>query len=153
MYKAMRCWVFVAIASIWFSSSLALAEGKAIGHSDKPHGWQKEGWKGDPPSGIKNNDGWIPPGQSKQKQAKWKDGRPPGWSHGEKKGWGDAQMPPGLAKSTPPGWEKWNHKKKKEWIKELEKAEGKIESKKNNPTKERKREASLGKKLFLNQGD
>lgn len=36
-----------------------------------------------------------------------REGMPPGWCHGKKTGWGGAKYPP--------GWSKWNDKKKAKW--------------------------------------
>ena len=141
MYKGMRFGAFVfIIASVLLGSSVAPAQGKGKGHSEKPPGWEmgeKKGWTSDVPPGIEKKGGWMPPGLSKDEQAEWKDGRPPGWSRGEKEGWEGAdmppglakrsgQLPPGLAKSTPPGWKKWNNAKKKQWEKELGEAREKV---------------------------
>lgn len=112
MRRVVRWCSFVTIASILIAGSLALAEGKAKGRGDKPHGWEKgekKGWEGDVPPGIEKKGGWLPPGLSKEEQSEWKNGRPPGWSHGEKEGWKGADMPPGLARKggdKKKGWEK-----------------------------------------------
>lgn len=143
MCRAMRCWVFLAIASVLLAGSLALASGKAKGRGQKSPGWEKgekKGWKGNVPPGIEKKGGWVPPGLSKKQQAEWEDGRPPGWSRGEKEGWKGADMPPGLAKKgdqlppglakiVPPGWEKWNSEKKKRWEKKRTEAREKVRSK------------------------
>jgi hypothetical protein len=46
----------------------------------------------------KDHEKWTPPGLSREEQAEWKNGRPPGWSHGQKKGWRGKSCPPGQAK-------------------------------------------------------
>lgn len=137
----LRAWIVVLITvSMVLACTVVVAQGKGKGRSDEPLGWQKgekKGWKGGVPPGIEKKGGWMPPGLSKQKQAEWKNGRPPGWSRGEKEGWKGADMPPGLAKkggklpsglakNTPPGFEKWNDKKKKGWEKKLGKEKAKV---------------------------
>ena len=70
--------------------------------------------------GLEQKDSLIPLVLSKEEQAKWNHGKPPGWDHGEKKGWKDVNVPPslakkwkkfppGLAKKTPKGWEKLDY--------------------------------------------
>ena len=60
MYKGIRCWVFIVIASLFFMGSLEFAEGKSTGKGDRPHGWdkgEKKGWHSDEPPGLgKEND-------------------------------------------------------------------------------------------------
>jgi len=101
MYKAIRCWVFVVIASILLTGSLTMAEDKTKGGGDKLPGWEKrekKGWEGDVPPGIEKKGDWLPPGLSKGEQSGKKKSRPPGWSHGKKEGWKGADMLPGLQK-------------------------------------------------------
>lgn len=131
MRRAMRWCSFVIVAFILLAGSSALAEGKGKGSGDKSHGWgkgEKKGWENNVPPGIEKKGDWMPPGLSKEEQAEWKNGRPPGWSHGEKEGWKGADMPPGLAKGTPHGWKKWNNERKQRWERELVEAKEKARS-------------------------
>ncbi len=131
MYKAMRCWVFVAIASLFLAGSLALAQGKGKGRGGNPPGWEKgekKGWQSDVPPGIEKKGGSMPPGLSEKEGREGKQGRPSGWSRGEKEGWGDSDIPPGLAeeKASKEGDEGEEARGKKKRKKEKEKG------KKNN---------------------
>ncbi len=128
MCGAVRWCSLAAVAFMLLAHPLALAEGKAKGRGDMPPGWGKgkKGWEGDAPPGIEKKGGCMPPGLSKEEQAKWKDGQPLGWSHGEKEGWEGGELPPGLAKRTPPGWAKWNNENKKRWKEDLKEAKRRV---------------------------
>ncbi len=88
MYKAMRCWVFVAIASLLLAGSLALAQGKGKGRGGKPPGWEKgekKGWQGDLPPGIEKKDVWLPQGLTGKEEAKGKIDKAPGRGPGKRR--------------------------------------------------------------------
>jgi hypothetical protein len=122
--------MYVAILttlSLVLTYTTAKAQGKGKGRSKESVERQKK----------EKEYKWIPPDLSKDELAEWKDGKPPGWSRGKKKGWRGANMPPGLLKKggklplglekgPPPGWEKWNDKRKKAWQKELKEAKEKV---------------------------
>lgn len=80
---------------------------------------------------AKKDKDWVPPGQAKKAAASQQpveyqvenqhkhshgeeatSGTPPGWSHGKKTGWHGSPYPP--------GWSKWNDKKRKQWSSDRE---------------------------------
>ncbi len=103
MCKRKQTWLWVAaltIVSVLLASTAAMAQSKGKGRGEKPPGWLK-GEK----EGWKGAD--MPPGLSKK----------------------GGELSPGLAKSAPPGWDKWNDEKKKAWQKELGEAKESIRRK------------------------
>ena len=128
MYKLIKCCRYVTIAFILLAGSLALAEGKPTAHGKSPGKGEGEnkGWTGDVNPGKDGKSGQMHSDKSKEKSMARNKENPSGWSRGDKEGWKGAGMPPGLAKKTPPGWEKWNNNKKKGWEKRLENALGNI---------------------------
>ena len=156
--------ITLATVSMFLYGTAALAEGKGKGKGkggnkepDSLKKSEKKGLEDAVVPRIEKKGGWIPPWLSKEEQAEWKDGRPPGWSSGEKKGWKGAAMPPGQAKksrrlptsiaqSGPPGWEKWSDAKKKSWEKELAEAKERVRdrAKKLKGFTEKDLDSSLG---------
>jgi hypothetical protein len=94
-------WVF-AVCGLFALSGLAGvsdAAGKGKGKGKK-HG---------------EEEGWMPPGLSKEEKGKWSDGRPPGWSKGKKTGW--------EGRDYPPGFDKWDKGEQEKWQEDLAAAE------------------------------
>jgi|GEM_PF-6149308 hypothetical protein len=130
MYKVrylIACLAILITLSLILTCVEAATQGKSKGRSKEPANWQKK----------EKKYRWVPPGLSKKELAEWKKGKPPGWSKGKKKGWRGANMPPGLLKKggklpsglerdMPPGWGKWDDKRKKAWQKELRKAKQRV---------------------------
>jgi hypothetical protein len=57
-------------------------------------------------------------GGSKKSYEKHESGTPPGWSKGKKTGWGGGKYPP--------GWSKWDEKKKQKWVSDRDEAQSEI---------------------------
>lgn len=57
-------------------------------------------------------------GGAKKSYEKHESGTPPGWSRGKKTGWGGGKYPP--------GWSKWDEKKKQKWVYDRDEAQSEI---------------------------
>lgn len=93
-------------------------------------------------------------GGSKKSYEKHESGTPPGWSRGKKTGWAGGQFPP--------GWSKWDEKKKEKWVSDRDQAQYEINritvrynitEKKRNEISEAFDQAIVGGKVIADSKD
>ncbi len=93
-------------------------------------------------------------GGAKKSYQKSESGTPPGWSKGRKTGWGGGKYPP--------GWSKWDEKKKQKWVSNRDEAQVeinricvryRIDEKKRNEISEAFDQAIVGGKVIANSKD